>query len=252
MTNNLIQWPKAVYWTKTYNPIIGCQKISPACQNCYAKAWADRFNVSFAPHESTKKKPPKTGICFCGNVTDLFGDWCDSINPPEVYIGEALKQKNDATYLWLTKRPKRMCRALRSGYDRGDRVVSFAECDMSNHYFGFTAENQEWFDNRIREFTSILPHAFLWWVSAEPLLGNINLHKFRPDWLVVGAESGSKRRECKIEWIESIVEQCHATNIPVFVKQLDIDGKCETDITKFPKHLQIRQVPWMKEEELLK
>ena len=33
-------------------------------------------------------------------------------------------------------------------------------------------------------------------------------------------------------------------NIPVFVKQLDIGGKCVTDINKFPAHLQIRQIPW--------
>ena len=36
--------------------------------------------------------------------------------------------------------------------------------------------------------------------------------------------------------------------IPVFVKQLDLDGRCETDINKFPAHLRIRQVPWAKEE----
>ena len=69
------------------------------------------------------------------------------------------------------------------------------------------------------------------------------------EWVVVGCESGPNRRPCKIEWIESIVDQCRARDIPVFVKQLDINGKCERDITKFPKHLQIRQVPWAKEGE---
>jgi protein gp37 len=57
------------------------------------------------------------------------------------------------------------------------------------------------------------------------------------------------RRPCKIEWVESIVEQCRATDVPVFVKQLDIGGKCVTDINKFPEHLRIRQVPWAKEGE---
>ena len=64
------------------------------------------------------------------------------------------------------------------------------------------------------------------------------------DWLVVGCESGPNRRPCKIEWVESIVEQCRSASVPVFVKQLDIGGKCVTDISKFPAHLQIRQVPW--------
>ena len=89
------------------------------------------------------------------------------------------------------------------------------------------------------------------WLSAEPLLGPIDLHLgyIAPEdlpfkWVATGCESGPNRRPCKIEWIESIVDQCRARDIPVFVKQLDLNGKCERDITKFPKHLQIRQVPW--------
>ena len=104
---------------------------------------------------------------------------------------------------------------------------------------------------RIRELVKYAPSWGKYWISAEPLLGSINLHIdliLQRDipfcWVVVGCESGPKRRPCKIEWIEDIVSQCRNRNIPVFVKQLDIDGKCVTDITKFPKHLQIRQVPW--------
>jgi protein gp37 len=91
-------------------------------------------------------------------------------------------------------------------------------------------------------------------VSAEPLLGPLRLGldgELIPgmyQWLVVGCESGKNRRPCKLEWVESIVDQCRAANIPVFVKQLDIGGKCVTDINKFPEHLRIRQVPWTKDE----
>ena len=79
-------------------------------------------------------------------------------------------------------------------------------------------------------------------------LGNIVAGN-RCRWLVVGCESGPKRRPCKIEWVESIVEQCRAANIPVFVKQLDIGDNCVTDINKFPAHLRIRQVPWAEKGE---
>lgn len=65
-----------------------------------------------------------------------------------------------------------------------------------------------------------------------------------PDWVVVGAESGPNRRECKIEWVEHIVEQCQSAGVPVFVKQLHINGKLVDDINKFPEHLRIRQIPW--------
>lgn len=64
------------------------------------------------------------------------------------------------------------------------------------------------------------------------------------DWVVVGAESGPNRRPCDLKWVRNIVWQCGKANVPVFVKQLDIDGKLEKNIEKFPADLQIRQVPW--------
>ena len=244
MTNNLIQWPKAVYWTKTYNPIIGCQKISPACQNCYAKAWADRFNVSFEPHASSKKNPPKKGICFCGNVTDLFGDWVSS---PASIIKSAINWRSDATYLWLTKRVQNMCDAL----PEVEGLTTF------QHYFGFTAEDQEWYDKRMSIVREAFPYWAKLWISVEPMLGPIDmgLHKSQalPKWVVVGCESGANRRPCRIEWIESIVNQCREVSVPVFVKQICLSsGKFTNKIEEFPKHLQIRQVPWTKEGDLFK
>lgn len=258
---NLIQWPKAKYWTAQWNPVIGCKPCSPACEHCYAAAWARRFGQSFEPHE-TKQRPPRKGVVFCGNMTDLFGEWMyneDIANN----IGWCVNRGGDA-YLWLTKRPSRMCGVLRNekvllvpeGYDVDDgEYFGFddEECDISNHYFGFTAENQERYDERIKEFRGGMPDWANGWLSAEPLLGPIDLGlryialEDAPfEWVVVGCESGPNRRPCKIEWVESIVDQCRCAGVPVFVKQLDIGGKCITDINKFPEHLRIRQVPWAK------
>lgn len=258
--NTMIQWTTAKYWQVQWNYAIGCHKVSPACQNCWASEWAKRFMQSFEPHCSSKKKPPKKGICFVGNLSDMFGEWCDRLCPPEYYIGQAVESKSKATFLWLTKRPQRMVRALRSGYDRGDRQVPFCECNMSNQYFGFTAENQEWYDKRYSEFRKI-PTCFKGWLSAEPLLGHIDLgleHVYPEEampfnWVVVGCESGANRRPCKIEWVENIVEQCRSHHVPVFVKQICLsNGKFTNKIEDFPKHLQIRHVPWAKNEEDMK
>ncbi len=233
--NNLIHWPRAKYWDEAWNPVIGCKPCSPACENCYAAAWAKRFGQSFEPHE-TKQKPPRKGVVFCGNMTDLFGEWVRPID--SMYFITCAENGNefdfDVTYLWLTKRVEEMSWTL----SNMPRV-------RSNHYFGFTAENQEWFDNRAR-FTRDFPAWANMWLSAEPLLGSLAIGSLLNNlkWVVVGSESGSNRRPCKIEWVESIVEQCKAAGVPVFVKQLDIGGKCETDINKFPDHLRIRQVPW--------
>ena len=57
----LIQWPRAKYWTRAWNPVIGCVPVSPACENCYAKSWAERFGQSFEPHPTTQTKPPQSG-----------------------------------------------------------------------------------------------------------------------------------------------------------------------------------------------
>ena len=222
----------ATFWNKPWNPWLGCRPISPACDNCYARcATVDRFGQSFEPHRTKKKSPPQSGVVFVGNMTDIFGGW---VSPSEIW--DCLSRIScfyDATYLFCTKRVGNMA----------DVLSIYSE--VPNAYFGFTAENQEWFDKRSDEAMKI-PERHKLWLSAEPLLGPVDISGPMCDrlkWVAVGCESGSGRRPCKIEWIEDIVDQCVALDIPVFVKQID-QGKCERDITKFPKHLQIRQVPW--------
>lgn len=259
--NDLIQWPRAKYWDRAWNPVIGCRPCSPACENCYAKAWAGRFGKSFEPHE-TNQRPPRSGVVFCGNMTDLFGEWVRHPCNPICYTGE--DRGDGATYLYLTKRAERMFGVLRNkGITRfseelgREAYVMFASGNtLRNHYFGFTAENQEWYDRRIG---ALAGYDVRWeelanlWISCEPLLGPINLrledYKMCVRWVVVGCESGHNRRPCKIEWVEDIVQQCRNAGVRIFVKQLDIGGRCERDITKFPEHLQIRQVPWASENE---
>ena len=256
--SELIQWPKAKYWTAQWNPIIGCKPCSPACENCYAASWAKRFGQSFEPHKSSRWRSPRKGVVFCGNMTDLFGEWIHYLNN---FIGDTAEDTCKGTYLFLTKRVERMRQALTGDngitqYDpkRGYEVFKLydsGEVDMSNHYFGFTAENQEWFEKRIEECIDI-PDWVNLWLSLEPLLGAIDLYPIiRKDtqwsfkWVVVGCESGPNRRPCKIEWVESIVEQCQRADVPVFVKQICLpNGKFTNKIEEFPEHLRIRQVPW--------
>ena len=274
---NLIQWPTAKYWGNPWNPVIGCKPCSPACENCYAAAIMRRYGQSFEPRNASHahKFPPRKGVVFCGNMTDLFGEWMrirgengyGYYHKASDYIAETLgndhknKYKDKAVYLWLTKRVENMAETLAEGgweynkdYWSGDADVwEFNDCDMSNQYFGFTAENQEWYEKRLEVFDS-MPTWANKWVSCEPLLGPIDelyikVHTMGLKWLVVGCESGPKRRPCKLEWVESIVEQCRAASVPVFVKQLDIGGKCVNDIDKFPEHLRIRQVPWAARKE---
>lgn len=250
--SELIQWPCAKYWDKAWNPIIGCKPCSPACENCYAAAMMRRFGAAdFSPRTTTRVNPPRSGVVFCGNMTDLFGEW--EYSPSRFYV-DIVSKKSNATYLWLTKRVSRMC----------DAVCEMSICAdwrralNSNHYFGFTAENQMWFDTRT-EAAAELPNWANMWISAEPLLGPIDLEILYDEsfdnlkWVVVGCESGPKRRPCKIEWVESIVEQCLDAGVRVFVKQICLpDGRFVNTLLDFPKHLRIRQVPWAMKGETKK
>ena len=231
-------WKKgAKYWDSAWNPVIGCKKISEGCQNCYACRMADQYpelrdaNGGFEPHSPKKlKKPPKKGVVFAGNMTDLFGEW----NEHNSLCNYILMLEEGATNLVLTKRVSRLA-----------EYQSY----FSHINFGMTAENQVRYDERIKHFRNFFQNGIPW-LSAEPLLGPIDmqLKYIAPEdmpfqWVVVGAESGPNRRPCKLEWIREIVRQCQEFKILVFVKQLDLDGKLEKDIAKFPADLQIRQMP---------
>jgi len=146
-------------------------------------------------------------------------------------------------------------------------VVTARAVEHRKHIWpGVTVESSDYL-GRIEELLEI--PAAVRWVSIEPLLSEIDMGPWLSgwsgqksglpeplsgalealadipalDWVVVGCESGPNRRPCKLEWVESIVEQCKAAGVPVFVKQLDINGRVEKDIERFPKHLQVREWP---------
>jgi len=232
------EWGKgAKYWDHAWNPVIGCKKVSEGCANCYAERMAGKFTElqdgfgGFLPHcPKNLKSPPKSGVVFVGNMTDIFGEW----NRDEQIL-QWLKMNGDirSVKLVLTKRAYRMRKLT-------------ANLPMQNYFYGITAENYARYEQR-EPSCLLMREGVKMWLSAEPLLGQIDL--IRPygilfDWVVVGAESGPNRRPCKLEWVRDIVQQCRENGVPVFVKQLDIGGKLETDISKFPEDLQIRQVPW--------
>jgi len=64
------------------------------------------------------------------------------------------------------------------------------------------------------------------------------------DWVIIGCESGPKRRPCKLEWVEDLIGQCDGSDgVPVFVKQLEIDGKLSRNPKEWPKWAQRQDYP---------
>lgn len=205
---------KISYCDSSWSPWIGCTPVSDACANCYAAAWAKRAGRDFATvvrasHASfyaplTWKKPKRIFVC---ELSDFLH--------PDVPIGwltnavEVMRGADRHTYLILTKRPERWAWFAENWPDVAKKV-----------WLGVTAENQEQTDKRIP--TLLETPAAKRWVSLEPLLEPVKLSWATLTLLnfaVVGAESGPNRRECKVEWIEDMVDQCRAAGVPVYVKQ---------------------------------
>ncbi len=67
--------------------------------------------------------------------------------------------------------------------------------------------------------------------------------EFIIDWVIIGCESGPNRRPCKLEWIESLIDQCDAANVPVFVKQIEINGKVNHNPEEWPEQFRRRELP---------
>ena len=216
MTDSKIEWTD-----RTWNPVRGCRKISPGCKHCYAEVFAERFRgVPGHPYEQgfdlrlvpeSILQPlgwsrPKT--VFVNSMSDLFQD-----RVPNTFI-EAVAAVMTATpwhtYQVLTKRPGRMRRLLAGR-------LRFA-AHAGHVWWGVSVENKRYGAPRIRQIRQT-PVAVRF-LSIEPLLdevGELDLSGIA--WVIVGGESGPGARPMRQEWVESILSQCRAANVPFFFKQ---------------------------------
>ena len=185
---------------------------------------------------------------FCCSMGDLFHDavpveWIGRVfdrmcsatltcrkpkcqhDDPECWQGEP------HTFIVLTKRPERMRSMIQReiGEWACDRLHGDSCLNLSmevgnwpprNIWLGVTAENQPRFDERVGILADT--PAVRRFVSLEPLLGPVTGIDPRLDWVVVGPETGPRRRPCNPEWIRSVVEQCKASGVPCFVKAMPL------------------------------
>lgn len=211
-----------IEWTeKTWNPTIGCTKISTGCKNCYADVMAKRLqamgNKDYIEGFKFKVLPsrlnyPKTiknpTVFFVNSMSDLFHEQMPISFLDQVF--DVIKQTAQHTYQILTKRARRMLE-----YFINKRIPD-------NVLLGATVENRQAV-KRIDYLRGISSKKFL---SIEPLLedlGELNLSGI--DWVIVGGESGHKARPMLKEWAISVKEQCERQNIPFFFKQWGTYGE---------------------------
>lgn len=213
MANTKIDWTE-----KTWNPVTGCTKISPGCKNCYAERMSKRLRLMGQPryvdgfavrcHEDTLGIPArwkKPSMIFVNSMGDLLHyDVPNSFVNRVLLAMEALKQH---TYQVLTK--------------RSDRMSSFEW--PTNAWAGVSVEssNYKWRIDDLR-----LCDARIKFISFEPLLSDVGeLDLTGIHWVIVGCESGPKRRPMDLDWVRSIRDQCERDGVALFFKQCDVGGK---------------------------
>lgn len=207
-----------IEWTeRTWNPVVGCTKVSPGCKHCYAETMAARlqamgtagyengFELTILPNrldEPLKRKKPT--IYFVNSMSDLFHE-----SVPFSYIDQVfdvIEQAKQHTFQILTKRAERL-----SNYFITRRVPH-------NAWIGVSVEDKKYGVPRIEHLRRV--PARIRFLSAEPLLeelGDLDLRQIH--WVIVGGESGKKARPMKQEWVESIRHQCQQQEVAFFFKQ---------------------------------
>lgn len=267
----------AIEWTDhTFNPWIGCAKVSAGCTHCYAETLMDtRYGrvewgvtgTRVRTSEANWRKPlawnraaEKEGRryrVFCSSLADVFED-----RPDLILWRAALLDIIIATphldWQLLTKRPENVMEMLGEPFFRA----------TPNVWIGTSVEDQATADERIPHLLRI--PAEVLFLSMEPLLGPVDIEaytcgyetytthhpqcdgtccagmcpvqereqKSRVDWVIVGGESGPKARPMHPDWARSIRDQCAEDGVPFFFKQWGEYVWRDTwgDSTGRPKH----------------
>jgi len=221
-----------IEWTQhTWNPWQGCHKVSPGCKHCYMFREKIRYgqepNVVIRSKDATFNAPLKwrdPAFVFTCSWSDFFIEEADAWRDAAWQI---IRQTPHLTYQILTKRPERIFQCLPndwdfSGYHNVWLIVSIESQDETS---------------RIDILQSPMIHARVKGISAEPLLGSLDLTPYfqlcnvgdeerdvwiEPiDWVITGGESGigQNYRPANLDWFRQIRDDCLAYDIPFFHKQ---------------------------------
>lgn len=209
--NTSIEWTDA-----SWNPVTGCDKISPGCKHCYAERMAHRlqamgnknyqngFEVTLQPHmlqhPPTWKTPKRI---FVNSMSDLFHEAV-----PLDYIQRVFQVMNLANwhqYQILTKRSERL-KELSPQFPWSPHI-----------WMGVSVESPKYL-SRIDHLRST--GARVKFLSIEPLLEPIGeLHLDGIHWVIVGGESGPGARPMQADWVRDIRDQCLRQDVAFFFKQ---------------------------------
>lgn len=229
-----------IAWTDyTFNPWIGCSRVSPACAHCYAATMAaNRMKLDVWDGKERKprhitapstwkqplawnRKALRNGVryrVFCASMADVFEDREDLMEA-QGRLWDLIDQTSHLDWLLLTKRPENVMETI---------PLSWRVNLPPNVWIGTSVENQHWADIRIPQLLEV--PANVRFLSCEPLLGPLQLNAGSEwssfdmmnggiDWVICGGESGKGYRSMNLDWARSLRDQCQAAGVPYFYKQ---------------------------------
>jgi protein gp37 len=246
-----------ISWTRsTFNPWLGCTKVSPACAHCYAESWAKRSGlVKWGQGEPRRRtsgakwrepygwnqKAKYSGEfwpVFCGSLCDVAENNPQLI-PWRADLCRLVESCRSLTWQFLTKRPWNYYALFPEGWFQANPHV----------WAGTTVESPVYLPRIDALKTSGASTLFL---SIEPLLEplpTLGEHLDGIDWVIVGGESGPGARPMNPEWALNIRYQCEQTGTKFFMKQMGGVRNSLHQIEQLPENLRIREVPeWRKPE----
>lgn len=199
----------------------------------------------------------ETHRVFCASLADIFEDWQGEVSLTAKDFGRGILSLDDIraelfklidatphlTWQILTKRPENI-RRMWGGIDAERHSINI-QCGNHGQYrrnvhLLYSASDQQSLEAGIGELLKCRDLVPVLGLSLEPLVGPITFRwaSWQPigrnpgdktdqldglrklDWVIVGGESGPNARPFDLAWARSIVSQCRAAGVPVFVKQL--------------------------------
>lgn len=219
----------SIEWTDaTWNPVTGCTEVSPGCDHCYAKTFAERFRGIPGHHFEQGfdlrlwperleyplrwRRPRRI---FVNSMSDLFHR-----DVPDDFILRVfgvMAQVPRHTFQVLTKRPSRLARMV-------PRITAYLReyAEVNDHWpehiwLGVSVETMQytWRVDQLRQVP-----ASVRFISAEPLLGSLaGIDLTDIHWLIAGGESGHGHRPCNPEWVRELRDECQRVGVAFFFKQ---------------------------------
>jgi protein gp37 len=216
---------KISWANRTWNPWIGCRKVSPACDHCYAESMINRTRGAGAFDTVVRTKTwldprrwqreaeaaKRVDLVFTCSLSDFFIQQADAWRPD---IWQIIKSTPNMVYQILTKRPELVARRL---------PPDWGPNGYPNCWLGVSVENKK-FLARMDTLRKI--PAAVRFVSAEPLLEDLlpemkwKLEGFHQ--IIVGGESGNGSklyRPMDHAWARRILEACQREHVAFFFKQ---------------------------------